>query len=932
MPIHPWCALGALLMLCSAAAQDTLTLADFESPEDARFASPPAVQIVGEHARHGAKALKLDHDGKGYPGLRIDEGALLKRIRDGFRDHPIFALDVFNPQDFVVSLGASAGDAQSKDYGSRYNEDGLKAPPGWSTIRINLTGLLRSNSNNFHEKKPLDAGGLTFLVVFMHPHSRGASTTLYFDHARLEGHGLPRVEGLKAFDFGPQAAPVWPGFAGVHPTHVWNSESAFGWKGGMSGWSRSFGNPDDLGGDCGAGEAFVVRVEKAGPYVVELCCDTFGAWQGTQSFRKRTVTLNGKPVLEESYDGARFMRERYLAFEDAEDTPGMDLWAERVKPLLPVRRFETTVGADGLLEVSVKTEGGWPGLLSFLVVYSKEQQTGGEGFMAALEKRRHEAFRSTVVVVTPKPDRAAPAPRAEDTARGFAPFVRSTELDINALDAPSEAERAGALAWTACPGERTAGQVGLFPLRDVKGLKVSTGGLKGPGGAEIPAAALAIHKIRYFASRGGNQMTIVPRILQPFEFLDLTPGLTRGLWLTLTLPADAKPGAYAGALVFEAAGAKAEIPLRLEVLPIRLEAADDVSLSIIGATVGHWPMHFTDLEARYWKVAEDVMRDHAAHGMNAVTGGPGMPVLSVKDGKAELDFEKADRWLALAKQHGLTQLGDSYQGLDAGLGIQRGHSPNCMEEHEARSKEKWGVGFEELIRLVYGEIARHAKEKAWPPRSFYLLDEPRPEFRNVESARQMLELHMRAAPETIFAGYYSPGDGRDGYFKLAPMSVAHHSAESLAACREAGKRAWNYGAYERHCTGRWLYAAKLQGLSGFACGGYQYVNSHAYYDFSDVEGSWCAVYPSKHGLAATVKWERAAQGIHDYRYLKTLRSSIDAAKQAGRKPEAVQAAETFLTATLKPIQVEPQSSAMLETEGWSVFRAELAKHLVALQP
>ena len=128
-----------------------------------------------------------------------------------------------------------------------------------------------------------------------------------------------------------------------------------------------------------------------------------------------------------------------------------------------------------------------------------------------------------------------------------------------------------------------------------------------------------------------------------------------------------------------------------------------------------------------------------------------------------------------------------------------------------------------------------------------------------------------------------------------------------------------------------MFVAHEKGLTGFLRNGYQYVNSDAYYDFSDTEGSWAQVYPSKTGIATTIGWERTAEGVNDYRYLKTLRARIDAARKAGTHKAEADAAEAFLTATLKPIKVEDDNSADLKSDEWIAFRADLAKHISVLK-
>lgn len=162
-----------------------------------------------------------------------------------------------------------------------------------------------------------------------------------------------------------------------------------------------------------------------------------------------------------------------------------------------------------------------------------------------------------------------------------------------------------------------------------------------------------------------------------------------------------------------------------------------------------------------------------------------------------------------------------------------------------------------------------------------------------------------------------------------PISIAHFTEASLRTCKEAGKEAWTYGHVGRAALGRWLFVAREKGLNGVTCP-YQFVNAHPYFDGSGNEGAWGVVFPSRNGVNATVFWERMAEGINDYRYLKTLKSKLEAAKKDGQHAELVAAAEHFMAETLKPITIGHPGSAELKTDEWPAFRAELVKHISAL--
>ena len=303
--------------------------------------------------------------------------------------------------------------------------------------------------------------------------------------------------------------------------------------------------------------------------------------------------------------------------------------------------------------------------------------------------------------------------------------------------------------------------------------------------AKIPAAAVQVRKVRNFLKGEGHSRLghLLPYILQEFESLDLQPGVTRALWLTVTVPDSARAGRYIGALKVLSGGQTTVVPIELTVHPFRLDKVTDITLSVTGSSAGTFTMLHPELDERWWQIAELVMKNQAEHGMNAVTGGPSAVLRGIRDGRADIDYSRMDRWMALAKKYGLTMPGDSYQGFDV-AGVPTDHSRDCVARCEAAAREQYGVSYEDLLRIVYGDLERHARQQGWPPRVYYFLDEPRPEYGNVQPCAELIKIRTRACPDTLFSGYYSTGNGRDVYFETMPVSIAHVDQRALGVGRQ----------------------------------------------------------------------------------------------------------------------------------------------------
>jgi len=911
-------AAAGLALSAEAAGPKVELLAGFEPPAGKGVAFDG--EIVKAHATEGAHALKMTNTGKGFTSIDIADKALLRK----FTDYVLFKVDVYNPTDGVIRYAMRVDDAKSKGYGSRYNDEHFVAPPGRSLLELNVTSLLRSGSKNFHARDKLDTSQLTLLKVFMLPSHPG---TLYFDNVRLESSGLPAVAGLRAFDFGPAKSAVYPGFEGCNEKMPYAADRGFGWD-KPQGRDRVYG-PDDLAADFLHGGRFRLDLPN-GRYEVNVCIDPFGAWHRYPTFAWRKLILNGRAVLDEKRTGAEFLDRFYFRHEDAEDLPGQDVWAKFVTSRNVIRRYDIEV-ADGKLTVAVDADDKHGRQCLFLVVYPADKRAAGRQWMAALDAVRKARFDRNLYVIVPKPANPVPRPSAADRARGFIPFVRHTEKDLTVRARPDAAERTEPLAMAAAAGEREHLQIGLYPLAETKNVAVTVSNLTHPNGAVIPASAVRVRKVRNFLKHMGRARagTILPYILLDFDRLDLTPGVTRGVWLTVKVPPAAAAGAYSGSVTVAGGGKSASLPMTVTVYPFELAKARSITLSVTGFTAGHWKDWHGDLSERWWKTAEAAFADLADHGMNAVTGGPGAVLTGVKDGKAVIDYADMDRWMALAVKHGLTHPGDSYQGLTV-RGIPR--DSRDLKANQRIAQSKYGVSYPELIRIAFADLQAHAKRNHWPPRVHYLLDEPRPEWGNVESALEMTKIWLKAAPGVMFSGYYSLGQGRDPYFQVMPVSISHFKTQALELTKQAGKQLWDYdGNRARHNIGRWAFAASRAGLAGYLRNGYMYVNSDPYFDFSDDEASWCVVYPSRRDTVnATVGWERTGEGVDDFRYLEMLDRLVKQARRAGKAGAAADAAEAYLTRTLAPIDLEKRSSADLAPAAFDAFKADLARHIIAL--
>ena len=922
-------AIAMLWMTVAASAQETkpLGIMSFEpGSENLVTLRGEPVKIVQdkEKATDGTYCLRIESGGKdAYNGFDITD----KKLLAPFKDYLLLKIDVFNPQNEPVVFGITMADTRSTTWGTKHNGTATAAP-GKSTIEVNLTGLNRSNAKGNTSTDLVDPADIKVFNIFTMPSEK--PVVLYVDNLRLESSGLPNVEGLKAIDFGMKGSPVYPGFTACTQKDKWTDQSSFGWV--NPGPADNCQIPDALTGDFGSGDAFKIKLPN-GKYELHICLDPFGLWGRLPSFTRRSVVINGKEVLSETMDGPTYLDKIYYAHEDQEDLPGQSLWDKFILPRNHVRMFGAEV-TDGVLTVEIRSpdkHGKW---ITFLVAYPEARKAQGRMWMETLQAQRKDKFDKKVVLKIAAPDGQEVVPDAADTARGFVPFVRHSEQDIAVSARPAKDETGKAIFFETARGQRSGVQIGLYPLAAVAGVKVEMTDLTGADGSTIPASAVQIKKIRNFFKRPGreNIAVVMPHILQDFQSLDLQPGTTRGLWVTLMSPENARPGKYAGSVKFSAGGKElAAIPVKVTVWPFKLDRITDISMSVTGANSYAWRPWFSGLEDAWWKGGELVMKDLADHGMNCINGGPDAKLTEIRDGKAIIDYSDYDRWMDLAMKQGLDKMADGYGGLCVS-GLPRDSGPNCIAVTEKDAQARFGMSFKDVLKIVFADFDKHNRDKGYPRRAYYLLDEPRPEWGNVESAAELIKVYTSACPETLFSGYVFPGGKRDEYFKTMPLVISNASTHTLELTRSAGKMLWEYnGENVRDNIGRYCFVASRAGLSGFLRNGYMFVCGDPYFDFSADEASWCVVYPSRRGLNGTCGWERTAEGVTDYRYLAMCDRLIRKARGAGRGPvPQADAAEAYMKQTLKVIDIDKRDTAKLTAPQYDEFRHTLAGHIAAL--
>jgi hypothetical protein len=437
---------------------------------------------------------------------------------------------------------------------------------------------------------------------------------LFLGNARVEQE-VPAVISEKGKLFQTMAADLyswtWPGFTHLAANARYSQEKGVGWvnpaeKVDGGGWSNRNRDPSLTFGftsttgcplrvDLPAGKYGISFFSRPGapPHDDNQTKDTIPAsgW---------TVKVNGKDEQVYPARAPAEIKEQCLAGMEWDWRPGLCLFESLVKPwYVPEARTIFADSVEGRIELQFPRtmaicavivfpagvqEEAWKEVrrLRFLLAegwdcshaWVKGAWAEQEGYLGYHE----ESSRPEIL-----PDRLkALGLTTADFGRGVVPFARDLETPVfhDTVPLPAEVAAAKQLRRFAAPGETECFNLGLLFLRELKGVRIAVGELKGASGM-LPATNVAVrvsrphpHTMDYGHHNHAcnwEEFYLIAR-----ESVDFHPGAARRVYVNVSVPPGAKPGEYKGDIqLFDNDGKiLTKTPLVLEVLPIELKEPD----------------------------------------------------------------------------------------------------------------------------------------------------------------------------------------------------------------------------------------------------------------------------------------------------------------------------------------------------------------------
>ncbi|MFH1073989.1 MAG: glycoside hydrolase domain-containing protein [Candidatus Firestonebacteria bacterium] len=504
-----------------------------------------------------------------------------------------------------------------------------------------------------------------------------------------------------------------------------------------------------------------------------------------------------------------------------------------------------------------------------------------------------------------------PSLKDADKNRGFVLFVRSYMERIYRETVPKQKEIVNFSSVSLALGEYEPVQIGIYPLVDLKSVKFTASDLVAAQGNKIDKSNIDIKVIRYLCRPVGasymNNMMVIPKTIEKMEEIDINRGVTRGLWITVKAPFEAKPGKYKTDITLSSAEKQSGVfELEVEVLPFEIKA-NPKNIYCTAMTYEFkrlWELKDKKLINKTWEIAGKLFADMKEHGMTTVSP------------ESQLNYEEKD-----------------------------GHP--SITDLEAVLKLHKKIGFSHPVIYYFGPMLKTAKAK-----NFGSIREYNPK-KHPERAKKMAEYYTAFCKKNGYPGVMLfpvdepgladgllPGDPSDKRQKIAlelcraikegggetclifnskaveilgdiadTWILSGLTAETVKLAREKGKKAGYYpnaavmgnGTVESRLSfGFYPWAFDLDAvtpwtntLSPFRAPG----------DFlRKGEGKYRVIdgYLGMDGKPITnIQWELVREGIDDAKYLYTLETALREVKKTESNPAAVKEAEDFLFALKK---------------------------------
>ncbi len=486
----------------------------------------------------------------------------------------------------------------------------------------------------------------------------------------------------------------------------------------------------------------------------------------------------------------------------------------------------------------------------------------------------------------------------------------------------------------ACRNETEAFQIVIVPFESApQVISVEASSLAGEAG-EIDAEQIIIRPIGYVPA-ADHLVTASEKRPYPDMLADplgsgmgiqVEPGVTSALWVTVKVPADAQPGDYEGTIQATSDEASLEVPVALTVHPISLPNPTDYR-----ATIGFWQsphriaeQYGLELWSRdHWALIRTYLQDMADHGQDLAFATRDLVEWRRDEaGEPVFNYTLFDRYIEVCREVGIDE-GIEYYSMFNASGDSAITWVGPDGDTEIISASPGDEPYDSAWTAFLTDFASHLEENGWLDDVYICpADEPRdrPDVPTLDRFKRCAELVHAAHPKlgtTVALDSLEVGKAladsidrmvfklRDDVYdrELAEAKVLDGGiVEAYICCHPDRPNTFITSPnIDSRVIGWLMFREGLQGLLRWSYERWPVDPSGV----PEGDGKYAAgdlfiVYPGPDGPYSTPRWEILRDGIEDHELLSILKDRIDAARADGREAQA-DAAEQALSRALAAV-------------------------------
>lgn len=530
---------------------------------------------------------------------------------------------------------------------------------------------------------------------------------------------------------------------------------------------------------------------------------------------------------------------------------------------------------------------------------------------------------------------------------GYVVFTKNYFERVYYTTIPKKEEITDKLELSATPGEYEPVIFMVRALKNLKGVKITAGDLKGKTGELIEKSNIKIDVVKSLKRQvTTNQYEMVPVYLANEKNTNIPKDTTQQFWVTIKVPEGSAPGKYQGQMnITPEGGEGSSLNLEVEVLPFKL-----VSPPVA------FGMYYTQAIYFYYATPElskiintpeyvtKCLQDMKEHGMTSVAIYAD-PEFSDEYKNITVDFTRT-------YIEGKLPMETMMECLEK-VGLVPDNVPLPFISHGTRGG--WGSFGD---RKTIGLIEKERKNRKWPELLYYFEDEPNLPDR-IESARRTYKTLYEGTPvRTVTAigetGIKAVGDLYDVW--ITSVTEIHKTA-SIA--KEKNKEVWGYDCVlnglspvaDRFMYGLFSWKTGANGMWQWEYGKPVVFIEDDESVTGDIFLALGYVIYTRNGPIPTIGWEGKREGIDDYKYLLTLEETIDKCKKnknSAQMENKVKEAEALLQKINEKIDLVSYSKRYiahgaaldyrldnvplenLTSDDYNKIRGEVAKQIIEL--